>query len=69
LVIIAFMIAAPVSYYFMHRWLNDFAYHIKLGAFVLLGTLFIMLALSWMTIGYRAYRFANSNPVDALRDE
>ncbi len=69
LVIIAFMIAAPVSYYFMHKWLNDFAYHIKLGAFVFLGTLFIMLALSWMTIGYRAYRFANSNPVDALRDE
>jgi putative ABC transport system permease protein len=63
------MIAAPASYYFMQRWLNDFAYHIKLGAFVFLCTLLIMLALSWMTIGYRAYRFANSNPVDALRDE
>ena len=68
-VIIAFIISSPIAYFFMKRWLSDFAYHVKFGALIFVSTLVIMLVLSWITIGYRAFRFANSNPVDALRDD
>lgn len=69
LLLIAFLVAGPLAYYFMNQWLNDFAYHISIGPATFVITLVLMMAIAALTIGYRTYRAAVSNPVDALRDE
>jgi putative ABC transport system permease protein len=68
-ILLANMIAWPVFYLLMSRWLNEFAYriHIGLGIFVLSG--FIALLLAVITVGCQATRAAVANPVDAIRYE
>lgn len=69
LVAAAFLIATPVAYVAMQRWLEDFAYRIDLGvgAFVTAGALALGIAL--LTVSYQAYRAAQTDPVQALRTE
>jgi putative ABC transport system permease protein len=69
LVIISFFIATPVSWFFMHKWLQDFAYRINISwwIFALAGILAIVIALA--TISFQAIRAAMSNPVKSLRSE
>ena len=69
LVGLANLIAWPIAYYAMHRWLQDFAYRIDLNiwAFVLSGFLALFIALT--TVSYQAWKVARTNPVDALRYE
>ncbi|HMB89527.1 MAG TPA: ABC transporter permease [Rhodothermales bacterium] len=69
LVVIAFVIAAPVGYVLMQRWLEDFAYRIELGAsvFVLAGGLAVLIAL--LTVSYQAMRAALADPIKSLRYE
>jgi len=66
---IAFLIAAPLAWYFMHHWLQDFAYKIPLSwwIFVLAGASSVIIAL--LTMSYQAFRSARANPVKALRSE
>jgi putative ABC transport system permease protein len=69
LVLIAALIAIPVTYYLMEKWLTDFAYHITMGAdiFGLAGLIALTIALT--TISIRTIRAAISNPVKSLRSE
>ncbi len=69
LILLANLIAWPIAYYAMHRWLQDFAYRIDLEiwAFVLSGFLALFIALT--TVSYQAWKVARTNPVDALRYE
>lgn len=69
LVLIANLIAWPVAYLTMNKWLQNFAYHIGLSwwIFVLSGVLALMIALA--TVGYQAIRAATANPVESLRYE
>ena len=69
LVLIANLIAWPVAYYAMSRWLENFAYRINLGweVFVLSGGLALFIAL--LTVSGQAWQAARANPVDALRNE
>lgn len=69
LVIISFFIAVPVAWYFMHKWLSDFAYRISISwwVFVMAGLLAIMIAI--ITISVQAFRAAVANPVKSLRTE
>jgi putative ABC transport system permease protein len=69
LVIISFFIAAPVAWYFMHKWLNDFAYrtHISWWIFAAAGSLALLIAI--ITISFQAFRAAVANPVKSLRTE
>lgn len=69
LVIIAFLIAAPVAWYIMHNWLNDFAYRINIGWWIFLtaGLLAVFIALA--TISFQAIKAAVANPVKSLRTE
>jgi putative ABC transport system permease protein len=69
LVMISFVISAPIAYYLMRQWLSDFAYHISIGLQTFIGTLFIMILISWITVGYQTFRVAISNPIKALKDE
>ncbi len=68
-VLIAFVLAAPLAYLVLQRWLDDFAYRIDLGLapFVLAGVLALLVALA--TVGYHALRAAAADPVQALRYE
>jgi putative ABC transport system permease protein len=69
LVGISFLIAAPVAWYFMHKWLQDFAYRIDIQwwVFVLSGILAVSVAL--LTISFQAIKAALTNPVKSLRSE
>ncbi|MES1226481.1 MAG: FtsX-like permease family protein, partial [Bacteroidota bacterium] len=69
LILIAFGIAAPLSYYFMHQWLQDFSYRIPLGAGVFVLAILSSVLIAWITVGHRAVRAALSNPVKSLRTE
>jgi putative ABC transport system permease protein len=69
LVIISIIIACPIAWYAMHKWLQSFAYRISISwwVFVLAGVIAIIVAL--LTVGYQSYRAASKNPVEALRYE
>ena len=69
LISIAFVIAIPVGYYFIHKWLQDFAYRINIGwwMFALAGALVIIVALA--TMSFQAIKAAIANPVKSLRTE
>ena len=69
LVVLANIIAWPVAWYFMNRWLEDFAYRIEIGwwMFILSGGIVLLIAL--FTISWQAIRAATANPVEALRYE
>ena len=69
LVGIGFIVAAPIAYFVMNRWLQDFSYRTELGigVFVIAGVL--ALAIAWLTVSYQSIRAAVANPVNALRHE
>ncbi len=68
-VIVAFIIAAPIGYYSMHKWLESFAYRTNLSwwIFALAGILALSIAL--LTVSWQSWRAATRNPVEALRYE
>ncbi len=69
LVVIAILIASPLSYYFMNKWLQAFAYRIDIQwwVFVASGAFVILLAL--ITVSFQAVKAALMNPVNSLRSE
>jgi hypothetical protein len=69
LVGLAILIASPVAWYFMHRWLQDFAYRIPISWWIygVAGGCAIGVAL--VTVSFQAIRAATANPVDSLRTE
>ena len=69
LVIISILIASPIAWYVMNKWLTDFSYRIDVNAwaFVIAGTMAIVFAL--LTIGSQAIKAAVANPVKSLRSE
>ena len=69
LVLLAFLVAAPLGYFVMRTWLDTFAYRIDLHAGFFGLTLLASVLVAWGTVGYRAVRAAVANPVDSLRDE
>ena len=69
LVIIAIVIATPVAWYFMHDWLQDFAYRIHIGWFVFAITGIAALLIAMITVSFQAIKAAIANPVRSLRTE
>ena len=69
LVILALIIASPVAWYLMHRWLEDFAYRIRIPwwAFVVAGVVALLVAS--VTISFQSIKAAMANPVKSLRNE
>jgi len=69
LLLIAVVLAVPVSWYFMNSWLQDFYFRINLGPgiFVIAGV--ITIAIAWITMSWQSIKAATANPVDSLRDE
>jgi putative ABC transport system permease protein len=68
-VLLANCIAWPVAYYFMDKWLKNFAFRIdiEIWTFMLSGVLVLLIAI--MTVSYQSIKAAVANPVDSLRYE
>ena len=69
LVILAILIATPIGWYVMNRWLEDFAYHLKLNWTIFFVAGIIALVIAAITISYQSLKAALSNPVKSLRTE
>ena len=69
LVLLAFVIAAPLGYFAMQAWLETFVYRIPLSISYFVLALLASIGIAWVTVGYKSVRAALSNPVDALRSE
>ena len=67
LVAIAFVIATPVAYFVMRRWLESFAYRIEIGVTVFLFTLALVLLSAILTVSYQSIKAALADPVKSLR--
>jgi putative ABC transport system permease protein len=69
LVGVAFLVATPMAWYFMHRWLENFAYKASLGWWIFVGAGFLAILIAFATISYQAIRAARANPIKSLRTE
>ena len=69
LVLIANVVAWPVAYYLMNRWLQTFAYRAGLNLWIFVTTAVLSLAIATLTTSFQAIRAATANPVESLRYE
>jgi putative ABC transport system permease protein len=69
LIIIAFVMVSPITYYALHRWLEGFAYRININLLVFVVGGILALAIGLITISYHALKSARANPVKSLRYE
>lgn len=70
LVLVAFVIAGPLAYYFMtNYWLTNFAYRIEIDVLLILLAGVISVTISWLTVSYQSFKTAANNPVDYLKNE
>lgn len=69
LIVIAFLIATPVGYYFMNDWLSDFEYSIEINIWVFVIAIGFTLIIGLITTGAKSLSAAKANPVDSLRSE
>lgn len=69
LIFISIVIASPLAYYFMDKWLTDFAYktNISWWIFIIAGLICITIAL--LTVSYQSIKAALMNPVKSLKTE
>ena len=69
LVGIALLLAIPIAWYFMYRWLEGFQYRTDLNADVFIFAAVIALAIALLTVSYQSIRAAIANPIHALKEE
>lgn len=69
LIVIAFVISAPIGYYFMYKWLQNFTYRITIGPDIFIVAILTSVAIAWTSVGYKAVKAALANPVRSLRSE
>ena len=69
LVVIAVVIASPVAWYFMHKWLQDFAYRINISWWIFLVSGLMAIVIALLTISMQSIKAATANPVQSLRTD
>ncbi len=69
LIIVASIIASPVAYVVMSRWLTGFVYHAPLGVLPFVAVIIIMMMIGILTVGFQTLKAALANPSQALRME
>jgi putative ABC transport system permease protein len=69
LVLVSVLIASPVAWWVMDKWLQDFAYHISISWWVFLLAGGIALFIAMITVSFQSIKAALANPVKALRSE
>ena len=68
-IIIACVIACPISYLVMNSWLSNFASRINIGLDIFLFSAILALIIALVTVSYQAIKAATTNPVDSLKYE
>ena len=69
LVLISFVIASPIAWYAMEKWLQGYSYRISINAWVFVAALFLTVFISIITVSFQAIKAALTNPVKNLRSE
>ncbi|AUD04169.1 FtsX-like permease family protein [Spirosoma pollinicola] len=69
LVLIALLLASPLAWFMLQRWLQDFAYRIELSVWVFAVTSLLALGIAFLTVSVQSIRAALLNPVKSLRSE
>jgi putative ABC transport system permease protein len=69
LILIAFLLAVPLSWYIMSEWLNGFAFRTSIGIDTFLIAGILALSISWLTVSYQSVKAAVKNPVRSLKSE
>lgn len=69
LVVVSFFVAAPFSWYFMNKWLIDFAYRTTISWWVFIVAGVIALLIAVITVSFQALKAAITNPIKSLRTE
>ncbi len=69
LIVIAFVIAIPVSYYAAEQWLQKFPYRIEITYLLFVKAALLITALSLLTVGIQSFKAARTNPVNALKEQ
>lgn len=69
LVLIALVVASPIAWYFMNKWLQDFAYRINISWWIFVAAGLFALIIALITISFQAVKAALANPVKNLRTE
>ncbi|HTM91388.1 MAG TPA: hypothetical protein VL095_03150, partial [Flavisolibacter sp.] len=68
-VFIASVIAFPIAWWAMHKWLQDFAYRIGISWWVFVAAGLAAVVIALITVSFQAIRAAVANPVKSLRSE
>jgi putative ABC transport system permease protein len=68
-VVVAFFIAAPVAWFAMNKWLQNFAYKTELSWWIFVLSALIAFGIAFLTVSWQSWRAATRNPVEALRYE
>lgn len=68
-ILISFVVAIPISYYVMSKWLDNFAYKISISWWIFVCTGIVVLILSAITISLQTWKAATANPVDSIKNE
>jgi putative ABC transport system permease protein len=68
-VFIAFLIASPIAYFAMHKWLENFAYKTTLSWWIFALTGILAFGIALLTVSFQSWKAASRNPVEALRYE
>jgi len=69
LILIAIVIAVPLSWYAVNQWLAGFAYHIAVSWVLFAGASLAVMAMAWLTVSYESIKAAIVNPIKSLRTE
>ncbi len=69
LVIVAFVLAIPVAYFIIQKWLQGFAFRADISPWVFLLAGIGALLIAWLTVSWQSLKVALNNPVDSLKDE
>ena len=68
-VLLGTVIAIPIGYYFMYRWLQDFAYRVSIDWWMFACAAFVAVSIALLTVSFQAVKAAIANPVKRLRTE
>jgi putative ABC transport system permease protein len=68
-VVIAFVIAIPIVYFILHKWIKNFAYKTELSWWIFALAGMIVMAFAMLTVGLQSWKASTRNPVESLRFE
>ncbi len=69
LVVISLILASPIAWYFMHRWLQSYQYHTGIAWWIFLITAIGAILITMLTVSYQSIKAALANPVKSLKTE